>query len=523
MKKSTKASGKSKALSKTKTGTKLKRAKLKAAAAKAESTADNSVTLDQYAAGALREYGAYVVEERSVPDFRDGLKPVHRYILWAMKELGLNHKSGFKKSARTIGDVLGKYHPHGDAAAYGAMVTLANTQPKLVQGSGNWGSPVDPAAAMRYTEARLSVFSDIFLLDSGYLKTVPQVDNFDQTMKVPLYLPATLPVLTCIGNYGIGFGISASNPPFNLEGIYKLVVSALKAHAKSKLIGPNTCTKYLQIEYSYQCVEIEDEENYANFIKTGKGSVKFVPQINADWKNKIIEITSYSPGFRSEDTIKKKLDKISELDGITTAGDESGRKNPKSGPMGAYYYAKPVRGISEDKFYDLADKIGSMLEASESYDLGFTVRHPDRPNQFFKAGFVSYINNWIKYRIQLERNYIQVLIEENLVAIEKLELLVFAVDNRKAILASLESKDPDTTLSKKLKIPLEKAKRILDLQVRRLAKLEKKALLDKIKEHKLAVRKLKQEDANPVPRIIKVTTDQYKTYLDKVAKIGEKL
>lgn len=503
--------------------TELKRTKANAALAKQTKADTDSITLDMFAAGALKEYGSYVVEERSVPDFRDGLKPVHRYILWAMKELGLNHKSAFKKSARTIGDVLGKYHPHGDAAAYGAMVTLANTQPKLVQGSGNWGSPVDPAAAMRYTEARLSVFSDIFLLDSGYLKTVPQIDNFDQSLKVPLYLPATLPVLMCIGSSGIGFGIAASNPPMALDGVVNLTISALNAHAKNKKVGPKACAKHLEISYPFGCVETSGDEAFEQLVNTGKGSIKFSPQINADWSSKTIELVSYAPGFRSVDTIQKKLDKLSSLDGVSTAGDNSGRKNPKSGPMGAYYYVKTARGVSEDKFYDIADQVSKIVEGSESYDLGFTIRHADKPNQFYKAGFVAYFNNWVKYRIQLERDYIQVLINEAHAEIEKLELLVFAVDHRKQILACLESKDPDTALSKKLKIPLDKAKRILDLQVRKLAKLEKSVLLQKIKEIKQTVRSLKQDDANPVPRIIKSTKEQYSRYKTAVAKIGEKL
>ncbi len=111
----------------------------------------------------MRNYGAYVVENRAVPDFRDGLKPVHRAILWSMYELSLHHNKPYKKSARTVGEAIGRFHPHGDMSTYGAMVTLANTAPALVEGYGNFGDHIEGAASHRYTEARLSKFSDAVL------------------------------------------------------------------------------------------------------------------------------------------------------------------------------------------------------------------------------------------------------------------------------------------------------------------------------------------------------------------------
>lgn len=478
------------------------------------------IPLDQFAAKSLKHYGQYVVMERAVQDMRDGLKPVHRYILWAMKELGLWNTSRYLKSARTVGDVIGKYHPHGDQAAYDSMVTLANTKPNLVEGQGNWGSPVDGAAAMRYTESKIGAFAQVFLLDKDYLKTIPTVDNFDGEFQLPVYLPATLPVISIIGGGGIAFGLSTEQPPFALDGVYRMILSGLKARAKSdRKLNVAACCKFLEIDYPWGCRMVSPDEDFKQLMATGKGSIKFVPHIVADWKNKVIDIKSYAPGFRSDKGVAKKLEQLNALDKVSRAGDDSGEKNPKSGPFGAYYYVKPNRGISEDDFYDLAEKVEKILTGSVSYDLGFTIRSEDKDHKFYQSNFPAMFNNWITYRIGLEHQMIKVLLEEQQAAIDKLELLIFAIDHRQAIIKCLDSKDPDTALSRSLKISMEKAKAILNLQVRKLAKLEKAPLVAKVKEHKAEIKKLKADDKNPIPRIIRVTQEQYARYKKM---IGEK-
>ena len=480
----------------------------------------DEITLDDFAGASLTHYGSYVVEERAVPDYRDGLKPVHRYILWAMHDLGINSRSGYKKSARTIGDVLGKYHPHGDQSAYGAMSTLVNYKldPQLVQGQGNWGTPVDPHAAMRYTEARLSAFSDIFLLDKHYLKTVPKIDNFDQTLKVPLYLPATLPTLMITGSSGIGFGIASSNPPFGVDGVYKMAVSSLKAFAAKKKVTYKTCMKNLTIDYGFGCTQVSGDDEMEDLFKTGKASIKFVPEIKVDPKTKTIEIVSFAPGFRSVSGIQKKLDKIAGWDGVSRAGDNSGAKNKKAGKLGAYYYVTASRGTSEQALYDLADRVYKEVTGSESYDLGFTIRNHEDRNQFIKSGYPAYFNNWAKYRFILEHKAIAIHIEERKAAIALLELKVLAVDKRDIIMQVLKSKtkDLDATLAKKLRIPLEDAKTILNLQTRRLAALEKPQLLAEIKDLKSQIRDLQKDDANPLKRILRITKEQYDTYRKRI-------
>ncbi|MEG0374173.1 MAG: DNA gyrase subunit A [Raoultibacter sp.] len=197
--------------------------------------------LADYTRRALFQYGSYVVEDRAIADYRDGLKPVHRALLWSLSDLGLRPGGAFKKSARTVGDALGKYHPHGDAACYGAMVTIANTVPPAVAGQGNWGDPVAPAAAMRYTEAKMSKFAGSFLLDPDYLEVTPMVDNFSNDMKLPLYLPALLPYMLFNGSVPApAYGVKCGNPSFSFTSVAKVVCDMLNgkeysAKTRSKL------------------------------------------------------------------------------------------------------------------------------------------------------------------------------------------------------------------------------------------------------------------------------------------------
>ncbi len=181
---------------------------------------------------AYLDYSMYVILDRALPHVGDGLKPVQRRIVYAMSELGLKAGSKFKKSARTVGDVLGKFHPHGDSACYEAMVLMA--QPfsyryPLVDGQGNWGSPDDPKsfAAMRYTEARLAKFSNLLLSELAQ-GTVDWVPNFDGTMSEPGLLPARVPHVLLNGTTGIAVGMATDIPPHNLTEVGKACIHLLK-------------------------------------------------------------------------------------------------------------------------------------------------------------------------------------------------------------------------------------------------------------------------------------------------------
>src|SRR5512136_445070 len=187
--------------------------------------------LKDFAEKAYLDYSMYVILDRALPNLADGLKPVQRRIVYAMSELGLSAQAKHKKSARTVGDVLGKYHPHGDSACYEAMVLMA--QPfsyryPLIDGQGNWGSPDDPKsfAAMRYTEARLTPYAQTLLseLEQG---TVDWGPNFDGTLEEPTLLPARLPNLLLNGATGIAVGMATDIPPHNLREVVSACVLLL--------------------------------------------------------------------------------------------------------------------------------------------------------------------------------------------------------------------------------------------------------------------------------------------------------
>ena len=187
--------------------------------------------LGRFTEEAYLNYSMYVIMDRALPYIGDGLKPVQRRIIYAMSELGLSAQSKHKKSARTVGDVLGKYHPHGDSACYEAMVLMA--QPfsyryPLVDGQGNWGAPDDPKsfAAMRYTEARLSKFSEVLLSELGQ-GTVDWGVNFDGTLKEPKTLPARLPHILLNGITGIAVGMATDIPPHNARELVSACVELI--------------------------------------------------------------------------------------------------------------------------------------------------------------------------------------------------------------------------------------------------------------------------------------------------------
>lgn len=181
---------------------------------------------------AYLNYSMYVIMDRALPFIGDGLKPVQRRIVYAMSELGLSNAAKYKKSARTVGDVLGKYHPHGDSACYEAMVLMA--QPfsyryPLVDGQGNWGAPDDPKsfAAMRYTESRLSKYAETLLSELG-LGTVAWTPNFDGTLTEPKTLPARLPNILLNGTTGIAVGMATDIPPHNAREVASALVALLE-------------------------------------------------------------------------------------------------------------------------------------------------------------------------------------------------------------------------------------------------------------------------------------------------------
>ena len=234
-----------------------------------------TLPLKQYTEKAYLDYSMYVINDRALPHIADGLKPVQRRIIYAMGELNLNAAAKYMKSARTVGDVLGKYHPHGDSACYESMVLMA--QPfsfryPLVDGQGNWGAPDDPKsfAAMRYTEARLSRYAELLLAEIRQ-GTVDYAPNFDGTMNEPKLLPARVPFVLLNGSSGIAVGMATDIPPHNFNEVVSACVHLLD---NPKADVRDLMTHVRGPDFPSEAIIITPEAEIREIYETGRGAIK---------------------------------------------------------------------------------------------------------------------------------------------------------------------------------------------------------------------------------------------------------
>ena len=472
-------------------------------------------TLSFFTEGALKTYGSYVVEQRAVPDFRDGLKPVHRAVLWSMAGLGLRPSSPYKKSARTIGDTIGMYHPHGDQAAYDAMVTITNTLPPFVDGQGGYGSPSTPASAQRYTEAKMSRFTNLFLLDADYLKVVPYDMNFSNDQKIPLYLPALLPSLMFITNIPApAYGVKCGNPAFSLKSVAKVVVDMLKG----KTYTAKKLCDTLEIKHPYGCIDVSKDSDIETLMETGKGNVTYAPLTHTDIPKRTIYLQSHVPmSLASVESIDKTLNKILNIDGVKNAENTPGKQVKHAGPFGALCTVDCPKNMDEDRFDEICHKVDNIVRSSVNYRLGITIRRQNAPNEFRYLNYVDFFTGWIKYRIGLEERMIAYKLDQNEKLLHLNEVYLFGIANLKELLKVLPkilmAKDPDVALAKHFKIPVEDAKIIMDRKIRQLSKMDADALKEKIKAFKEEIKTLKADAKDPGSRAARDTEARMKTYM----------
>jgi len=477
--------------------------------------------LDKFTAEALSIYGAYVVEDRAVPDYRDGLKPVHRALLWSLAGLNLRPSSSYKKSARTVGDTIGKYHPHGDSAAYGAMVTIANTMPPAVDGQGNWGTPINPPAAQRYTEARMSKFTNSFMLDRDYLEVVPKVPNFSGDDTIPLFLPSLLPYALFNGNIPApAYGVRAGNPSFSFRSVAKVVIALLKG----KTISSKKLASMLEVQHAWGCDASIERADMEEMVKTGKGSVTYAPLFEEDYDKKTLYIRSFVPsGLSSTVQIDKTLEKISNIDGVRKCYSKQGKKSKGSGPYGALFIIECQKGLGTEDFYDIVEKVEKQTTSKVSYRLGITVRKEDDRNAFHYLGYDKFFSAWIKYRIALELRLVENLLEKAKKELHLQEVYLFAVENMEKLLKVLPkvlvADNPDATLAKAMKMPEADATIILNRQVRKLAKLEAADLKTKIAALRKEIEGLTKDLKDPGARAAKDTQKRVAAYLKNPDKV----
>lgn len=233
------------------------------------------LSLRDYAEKAYLDYSMYVILDRALPHIGDGLKPVQRRIIYAMSELSLKATAKYKKSARTVGDVIGKFHPHGDSAAYEAMVLMAQDfsyRYPLIDGQGNWGSPDDPKsfAAMRYTESRLTPYAEVLLSELGQ-GTVDWQPNFDGTLEEPTVLPAQVPNLLLNGTTGIAVGMATDIPPHNLNEVVSATIHLLES---PKATVADLCKHIQGPDFPTEAEIITPEEELRALYETGQGALR---------------------------------------------------------------------------------------------------------------------------------------------------------------------------------------------------------------------------------------------------------
>lgn len=429
-------------------------------------TANNieHVPVREYAEKAYLDYSMYVILDRALPHIGDGLKPVQRRIIYAMSELGLKSVSKFKKSARTVGDVLGKFHPHGDTACYEALVLMA--QPfsyryPLIEGQGNFGSPDDPKsfAAMRYTESRLSAYADLLLaeLEAG---TVDWVPNFDGTLREPSLLPARIPNVLLNGTTGIAVGMATDIPPHNLSELINALVHILDnpdatlAEIMKFVKGP---------DYPTEAEIITPRADIKEIYKTGNGAIRMRAIYTEEDDEIVITALPYqvSGGKILEQIAQQMQDKKLPL--VSDLRDESDHENPTRLVI--------IPRSNRVDVPALMDHLFATTDLERSYRVNLNMIGLNGRPQV--KGLVSILNEWLEYRIATVKRRLQYRLDVITHRLHILEGLIIVYLNLDEIIRIIRKEDePKAVLIKRFKLSDEQVDAILDTKLRHLARLE---------------------------------------------------
>ncbi|MDE9452555.1 DNA topoisomerase IV subunit A [Xenorhabdus bovienii] len=420
--------------------------------------------LHTFTENAYLNYSMYVIMDRALPFIGDGLKPVQRRIVYAMSELGLSNSAKFKKSARTVGDVLGKYHPHGDGACYEAMVLMA--QPfsyryPLVDGQGNWGAPDDPKsfAAMRYTESRLSKYAELLLSELGH-GTVDWVPNFDGTLQEPKMLPARLPNILLNGTTGIAVGMATDIPPHNVRE----VVSALVAMLDNPNCSLDDVMEYIKgPDYPTEAEIITSKEDIRKIYKNGRGSVRMRAVWSKEESNVVITALPHQvSGAKVLEQIASQM-RAKKLPMVDDLRDESDHENPTRLVIVPKNNRVDVEQVMNHLF------VTTDLEKSYRVNLNM-IGLDNRPNV---KGLVEILSEWLIFRRETVRNRLNYRLEKVLKRLHILDGLLKAYLSIDEVIHIIRNEDePKPVLMQRFELTETQAEAILELKLRHLAKLE---------------------------------------------------
>ncbi|MDN7138840.1 DNA topoisomerase IV subunit A [Pseudidiomarina sp. 1ASP75-14] len=426
------------------------------------------IPLRRFTEDAYLNYSMYVIMDRALPHIGDGLKPVQRRIVYAMSELGLSALAKYKKSARTVGDVLGKFHPHGDSACYEAMVLMA--QPfsyryPLVDGQGNWGSQDDPKsfAAMRYTEAKLSRFSELLLSELGQ-GTVDWTPNFDGTMKEPRMLPARLPHILLNGVTGIAVGMATDIPPHNAREVAHACALLLEkpsadlAEVMEHLRGP---------DYPTDAEIITPADEIVKLYESGRGSIRMRAKYQLEDGEVVIHALPHqASGSKVLEQIAgqmqaKKLPMVSDL------RDESDHENPTRLVIVPRSNRVDVEQMMQHLF--------ATTDLEKQYRVNLNMLGLDGRPQV--KPILTVLKEWLTFRQTTVTRRLQHRLDKVMARLHILEGLLVAYLNLDEVIAIIRYEDePKAELIKRFKLTETQAEAILELKLRHLAKLEEMKL-----------------------------------------------
>ena len=419
--------------------------------------------LKEYTEQAYLDYSMYVILDRALPQVGDGLKPVQRRIIYAMSELGLSSTSKPKKSARTVGDVIGKFHPHGDSACYEAMVLMAQNfsyRYPIVIGQGNWGSTDDPKsfAAMRYTESRLAPYAKSLLQELGQ-GTVDWTPNFDGTLKEPVVLPARLPNLLLNGTTGIAVGMSTDVPPHNLNEVASALVHLIEnpkasvAQLMKHVKGP---------DFPTGGELVSPREDIKEIYTTGSGTLRLRAAYKLEGTDIVITSLPHQiSGAKVQEQIaaqmrNKKLPQVDDL------RDESDHEEPTR------LVISKKRGVDVEQ---LMSHLFSTTSLERTLRVNMNVIALDgRPRMF---NLVDLLKEWLKFRKETVKNRLGhrlQIVNDRLHILDGLLVAYLNIDEVIAIIR--EEDEPKPVLMKRFKLSDVQAEAILNLRLRNLAKLE---------------------------------------------------
>lgn len=417
---------------------------------------------------AYLNYSMYVILDRALPHLADGLKPVQRRIVYAMSELGLKATSKPKKSARTIGDVIGKYHPHGDQACYEAMVLMAQGfayRYPLVAGQGNWGSADDPKsfAAMRYTEARLTPYAQALLAELDQA-TVDWQPNFDGTLEEPQLLPARLPNVLLNGTTGIAVGLSTDIPPHNLREVASACIRLLE-HPKSSVA--ELCEHVKGPDYPTGGEILSSPEELRELYETGTGTVRIRASITNEKEGLIVTALPYQvSGARVMTQIAQQM-RDKKLPMVEDLRDESDHETPTRLVI-----------VPRSKRVDreaLLLHLFATTDLERSARVNLNVIDLDRRPRVMNLR--NLLRAWLEFRKQTVTRRLQYRLEVVNKRLHLLDGLLTAHANLDEVIKIIRNEDePKPVLMKKFKLSQEQAEAILEIRLRQLAKLEREKL-----------------------------------------------